>query len=210
MKARIEEQNVQNLEYELEEGAGSYALGWSDASTQVEWTRHMRTDDDVEARCHVRVGRGDLCVVEPGESMSTPSFLSELLIVMIDRRRDRMVAAMVDAPDTRVDPGRARWMPHAFVDRALPELLRAIDAPREAISVVLIGGGHKVWEDELFHPGRRTMQVALRRLEHLGLEIIAHDLGGVQPRFVGGSLGEGSFVVTHADGKLVELSNLGK
>ncbi len=182
---------------------------WSGVDTQAEWRERIATGVPAS---HVRVRCGDVCVVDEDMTLSTAPFLHEILIILLDKRRRRLVVAMVDTPDVRVDPVRARHVPMAFVDLALPQMSRVLGDGGEDLSVFLLGGGCHSGEDELFNPGRRIQEMTTRRLDHMGLRVAAHDLSGHQSRCVVGGFKSGRFTVTYEDGTSVSLqtSELGK
>lgn len=181
---------------------------WSGVNTQAEWRERIAGGAPTS---HVRVRCGDVCVVDEDTTLSTASFLHEILIIIMDKSRHRIVVAMVDTPDVRVDPMRARHMPMAFVDLALPQMMRLLGGSEDLV-VFLLGGGCRSGEDELFNPGRRVQEMTTRRLDHMGLRVAAHDLSGNQSRCVVGGFKQGRFTITYEDGTSVSLktSELGK
>lgn len=130
---------------------------------------------------------GSMVAIRGDKTFYTPRLSSEILVALYDEKLHLMVLALVSHTDGRLDPPLAKRSPQAFIDRAIPAMLKEIRAQggsHRELTAVLIGGGHDPGDDPLFNQGQRNQRMLFRVLEHRGVQVRSCDLGGVRTREV--------------------------
>ncbi len=106
------------------------------------------------------------------------------------------VGAMIHCmlPLSKVDPAKAKMVPHMFVDTGVPDLLKTIyemGARSENLITKVAGAASLLDEKGLFKIGKRNHTVLRKLLWKNSILIEAEDVGGTSPRTMSLHIGTG-------------------
>lgn len=155
------------------------------------------------------VGVGELTVSdEPGVSLTAHGLGSCVGVVAWDPALRLGGLAHVQLPETGPDrPGRSPWV---GADRAVPELLRRLEALRSArpapdrprrLRLALVGAAEIGLRTDPFRIAARNAEACQRALSHLGLQPGWSLLGGSAWRGVRLHIGSGAMMLTQPEGR---------
>lgn len=134
-----------------------------------------------------------------GDSMvRTPLLRQEVLVALYDPGLNVMALCVVDDSDGRLDQARARLLPYAFADSAIPQLIKlacGVGATRHHLYATLVGGASDEGDDCMFYRGARVSKMVQRLLERHHIELVACHVGGDFDRSVEVETYAGTFVI---------------
>ena len=130
----------------------------------------------------INVGVADMKVSNKPEAVLTTYSLGSCIGIAIYDAVARVGGLLhFMLPDSSLDPEKAKRKPHMFADTGIPLLFKAaykLDAKKQRMRVVVVGGAHVLDQKGFFNIGKRN-DMAVRKVFHRNNVIVDFkDVGG--------------------------------